>query len=112
MPTFETTKLGGAPAASCDRLSGKPQPSIFIAKLIGEIDGHVISHDFEAESAAIDWILDARFADSKDQSVRGEVWSGGQLAWTRSGIETPNSSDRAKKWKSPRWLAMLGLIDK
>jgi hypothetical protein len=85
---------------------------MFIAKLIGEVDGHVISHDFEAERAAIDWIRGGGLAEFKDQTVRGEVWSGGQLAWTRSGLQTPNSSGRAKKRKSPRWLAILGLIDK
>jgi hypothetical protein len=85
---------------------------MFIAKLIGEVDGHVISHNFEAERAAIDWICGAGLADFKDQTVRGEVWSGGQLAWTRSGLQTPNSSVRAKKWRPRRWLAMLGLMDK
>jgi hypothetical protein len=83
---------------------------MFIAKLIGEMDGHVISHDFDAERAAIDWIRGAGLADFKDQTVRGEVWSGGQLAWTRSGLQT-SSSGRAKKWKPRRWLTMLGLID-
>ena len=82
-----------------------------LANLIGEADGHVISHiishDFEAESAAIDWICGAGLADFKDQTMRGEVWFGGQMAWTRSGLQTPNSSVRVRNGSllvgSPVW---------
>jgi hypothetical protein len=59
---------------------------MFIAKLIGKVSGHVISHDFESKKAAIDWICGPGLADFKDQTVRGEVWSGDQLAWMRSDL--------------------------
>ena len=38
---------------------------MFIAKLIGKVSGHVISHEFETEKAAIEWICGPGFAISR-----------------------------------------------
>ena len=60
---------------------------MFIAKLTGEADSHVVSREFEQERAAISWLVGVGLADFEDQTARGEVWNGNTLVWAKSNLQ-------------------------
>lgn len=85
---------------------------MFIAKLTGEADGHVVSREFEQEGAAISWLVGAGLADFEDQTARGEVWNGNTVVWARLNLQTREQRDRNARREAARFLAKLNLSDK
>ena len=62
---------------------------MFIAKLTGEADSHVVSREFEQERAAISWLVGVGLADFEDQTARGEVWNGNTLGSELINLSAP-----------------------
>ena len=85
---------------------------MFVARLTGEADGHVISREFEQKAAAISWLQGAGLADFEDQTARGEVWIDKSLVWSRSNLQTKEHRDRNARREATRFLASLNFSDK
>ena len=82
----------------------------FVAKLTGESDGHVVSHEFGDLPSAVAWLRGAGLAEFEDQTARGEVLSqNGGIVWTKSHLQTPECAERDSKLDGHRLLARLGL---
>ena len=85
---------------------------MFVAKLIGESDGHEVSREFAEEGRAIEWLKGAGLVDFEDQTARGEVSKDGKVVWTKSHLQTAESRARSEKRDATRFLAGLNLTDK
>lgn len=72
----------------------------FIAKLVGESDGHTVIREFGDKAAAIAWLQGAGLAEFEDQSASGEVQSVDGLIWKKSNLQT---KERARRDDTVRW---------
>jgi hypothetical protein len=85
---------------------------MFVAKLIGEADGHTVSREFEDKANAIQWAQGAGLAEYDDQMARGEVWSQSELVWNKSHLQGQDQRERSERRDATRFLARLNLSDK
>lgn len=80
---------------------------MFIARLTGEADGHVVSRQFAQEGDAIRWLQGAGLAEYDDQTALGEVLMDGKTVWMKSGLQTPDQRQREIGRKAGQFLAQI-----
>ena len=78
----------------------------YVANLIGESDGHVVSREFGDVPSAIAWLKGAGLAEFEDQTTRGEVRSSdGDIKWQKSHLQTAELAERYKTLDWKRFFA-------
>jgi len=85
--------------------------SKFIARLVGETDGHTETREFTDLARAKAWLQRGGLAAFDDQLAHGEVSENGTLIWAASHLQTPEHAERDSKIEGKRFLTRLGLTD-
>ena len=77
--------------------------SEYVAKLVGESDGHSVSRKFGDLASAKAWIQRGGLAEFDDQSAHGEVSLNGDIVWARSHLQTPDQAERDQRVEGHRF---------
>lgn len=85
----------------------------YVARLTGQLDGSVVSKDFEDRLAAITWLQGTGLGQFSDQCAVGEIYaSDGRLIWIKSHLQSREQADWGSRHPLRHILVRLGIIQK